>query len=363
MEGKMKAIQYFGKGDLRLVEKDIPAIGPKDVLLKSKLVSICGSDMHPYISGPKWAAVPDEIPGHEFCATVAEVGSEVKNYKVGDRVIGFNAGVCGECWYCRNGQYDKCSHGTKNYTGRGLPGAGAQYFKFSDAENPNSMFGYLNTLMLVPEDISDQQICLAEPFGVGLMAVQVSQVKAGDTVVILGTGIIGNSAMQFAKARGAKVIMVGRSKRRLDCAKACGADYVIDNSYGDMYRQIAEITGEVGWQFGPETADVDITIDCAGYPNSFGDALKLTKNGGTVCEVAFHTQDSLVNPQYLVSKGLNIRTVNFNDLHGALNAFREGTAKVEPLIDDIVPLSRFIEAYERQAAGTAVKVLIDMQAE
>ena len=359
----MKQIVYYGTHDMRIEEAPIPEIGPKDVLLKSRLVSICGSDLHPYKSGQKWASIPHEIQGHEYCATVAKVGSEVTKYAVGDRVIDFNAGVCGECWYCRHGDYGHCIHGTRQYTGRGLPGALAQYFKFSYAENPDGMLGVLNTLYKVPENITDEQLCVSEAFGVGLWAVNTAGVKEGDTVVILGTGIIGNSTMQFAKAKGAKTIIVGRGKRRLECAKECGADYVIDNSNGDCYEQIREIAEETGWQFGSDTLAVDVTIDCAGYPGSFNDALKITKCGGTVCEVAFHEQESMVNPQYLLSKDLKLCTVNFNDLPGALQAMADGTVKVEPLIDDIVPLSRFEEAYSRQADGSAVKVLINMEEE
>ena len=352
----MKSIVYYGKNDLRLEETEIPEIGPKDVLLKSKLVSICGSDLHPYKCGPQWASIPHEIHGHEYSATIAKVGSEVTQYKVGDRVIGFNSGVCGECWYCQHGDYAHCIHGTRQYTGRGIPGACAQYFKFTYPENPEGMLGVLNTLMKVPDEITDEQLCVAEAFGVGLWAVNMAEVKEGDTVVILG-----NSTMQFAKARGAKTIIVGRGKRRLECAKECGADYVIDNTNGDCYEQIKQIVEETGWQFGDDTLAVDVTIDCAGYPGSFNDALKITKCGGTVCEVAFHEQPSMVNPQYILSKDLKFCVVNFNDLPGALQAIADGTVKVEPLIDDIVPLERFEEAYRRQADGSAVKVLINME--
>ena len=360
MNGKMKVIQFFGKGDVRLVEKDIPQIGPKDVLLRSHLVSVCGSDLHPYRVGERFASIPNEIGGHEYSATIAEVGSEVTKYKVGDRVYGFNLGFCGECWYCKHGDMWHCINTTKYYQGRGIPGAFAQYFKFNYAENPDALAPHINSLVELPEQMSDEQVCLIEPFGIGLASVETADVKDGQTVVVLGSGIIANSVMQWCKSRGAKVILVGRSKRRLDCAKECGVDYVIDNTNGDCYEQIAALVGEPGYIWGKETAAVDVVLDCAGYPGSFNDALKIAKCGGTVCCVAFYEEESMVNPQYVTTKDLRIVGMNGANPLGAMQGILEGKVKVEPLIDDIVPIDRYLEAYERQNDGSAVKVLINM---
>lgn len=360
MNGKMKAITFHGVGDVRLDEMDIPQIGPKDVLLKSVMTSVCGSDMHPYHVGARMASIPNEIGGHEYIATVAEVGSEVTKYKVGDRVFGHNMAFCGECWYCRHGDFGHCINVVKNYTGRGRAGAFAQYFKFDNPEDPNAFAPYLNSLMVIPDDVSDETVCLVEPFGVGLGAVEVADVKEGQTVVVLGSGIIGNSAMQWAKARGAKVILVGRSKRRLDCARACGADYVIDNTNGDCYEQIAALVGEPHFNWGKHACAVDVVLDCAGYPGSFNDALKIAKCGGTVCCVAYYEDESMVNPMLVTVKDMKVLGMNLCDVMGALAGIQNGAVKIDPLIDEIVPLERYMEAYQRQSDGSAMKVLIDM---
>lgn len=208
MKGKMKAIVYHGQNDLRLEELDIPEIGPKDVLLKTKYASICGSDLHAVRRGPKWAKAEKQIFGHEFAAEIAEVGSEITRYKVGDRVFGVNMAFCGECWYCRHQDYAHCTGVGDHYTGQGIPGACAQYFKFTDPESEYAFAPYLNSLMPIPDEMTDEQCAMMEPFGVGLGAVNKAGVKEGDTVVILGTGIIGISSLQWCKARGARVIVV-----------------------------------------------------------------------------------------------------------------------------------------------------------
>lgn len=360
MNGKMKAIVFHGVGDVRLDEMDIPEIGPKDVLLKSVMTSVCGSDMHPYRVGQRMASIPNEIGGHEYVAAVAEVGSEITKYKVGDKVFGHNMSFCGQCWYCQHGDFGHCTGVVKTYTGRGRPGGFAQYFKFSDPESPDAFAPYLNSLMVLPEDMTNEQLTLVEPFGVGLSSVETAGIEAGQTVVILGSGIIANSAMQWAKAKGAKTILVGRSKRRLDCAKECGADYVIDNTNGDCYEQIAALVGEAHFNWGKHACAVDAVLDCAGYPGSFNDALKIVKCGGTVCCVAYYEDESLVNPMMITVKDVKILGMSDCNIMASLEGIRNGTVKVEPLIDDVVPLERYLEAYQRQNDGSAVKVLIDM---
>lgn len=360
MDGKMKAIIYHGQNDLRLEEIDIPQIGPKDVLLKSKYASICGSDIHAVRKGPKWAKADRQIFGHEFAATIAEVGSEITKYKVGDRVFGVNMAFCGECYYCKHGDYGHCTGIGQYYTGQGIPGSFAQYFKFTDPESEYAFAPYLNSLMHIPDEMSDEQCAMMEPFGVGLGAVEKAGVKEGDTVVILGTGIIGNSVLQWCKAKGAKTIVVGRGRHRLNVAKECGADHIVSTLDGDAYDQVAALTEETGWYWGKETTTVDIVIDCAGYPGSFNDCLKIVKPGGCVCMAALYEDMSMVNPQYIVNKEPKIIGSCDNNLIGAMNGILEGVVKVEPLLDGIVGINDFQEAFDRQMNGSAAKVLIDM---
>lgn len=250
----------------------------------------------------------------------------------------------------------------KHYTVvvQGIPGACAQYFKFTDPESEYAFAPYMNSLMPIPDEMTDVQCAMMEPFGVGLGAVNKAGVKEGDTVVVLGTGNIGISSLQWCKARGARAIVVGRGRHRLEIAKKCGADHVVSTLDGDCYGQVAALTEETGWYWGKETTTVDAVIDCAGYPGSFNDALKIVKPGGAVCLAALYEDTSQVNPQYIVNKEPKILGTCDNDLLGAMKGILAGTASVEPLLDDIVGIEDFQEAFDRQMDGTAEKILIDM---
>lgn len=360
MKGTMKAAVFYGKGDIRVDERPIPEIGPNDVLLKSRMVSICGSDLQPYVEGV--GGVEGEVFGHEFIAEIAEIGSDVKGYQVGQRVFGHNVSVCGECWYCKNGDYGHCSNILKGYTGKHLqrPGGFSQYMKFDAPGEPDPASPHMNALMRIPDEMSDEQCTLMEPFGVGIGAIESCGVEAGDTVVILGAGTAGNCAMQWAKKLGATVLIVDISPKRLEIAKACGADYVIDNSKGDCYEQIAAIIGEPGWIKGSDATTAKAVLDCAGYPGSFNDALKIVRSGGVVCEMADSSILSPINITYISYKGLRILNSDSCDIPKAFNGLLSGELNVAPLIDELVPLEKVKYAFDQQASGKAMKVLVKM---
>lgn len=360
---KMKAAVFHGARDLRIEERTIPEIGEDDVLLRSRMVSICGSDLQPYVEGV--GGVDGEVFGHEYVAEIAKLGRNVSGHYIGERVFGHNVSVCGTCWYCRHGDYAHCSNVLLSYTGKHLrhPGGFSQYMLFSgpladaSAETP-----HMNALMHIPDQLSDEQAALLEPFGVGIAAMEKCGVKADDTVVILGAGMTGNCAMQWAKKLGATVIITDISEHRLDIARRCGADYVINNAHGDCYEQIAEIIGEPGWIKGSDATTARVVADCAGYPGSLNTALKIVRSGGTVCEIADSSVLSPVNITYISYKDLYITNSSGCDIPKALAGMLDGSLKTEPLIDDVVPLSKAKYAFDKQADHEAMKILVDMKA-
>ena len=358
----MKAAVYYGKGDIRIEERPIPEIGDDDVLLRSRMVSICGSDLQPYVEGK--GGVPGEIFGHEYVAEIAKLGKNVTGHYVGERVFGHNVSVCGTCWYCRHGDYAHCSNVLLSYTGKHLacPGGFAQYMLFKGPLAAGSVEApHINALMHIPDELSDPQAALLEPFGVGIAAMEKCGVKADDTVVILGAGMTGNSAMQWAKKLGAKVIIVDISRHRLELARACGADHTIDNTNGDCYDQIARLIGEPGWIKGSDATSARVVMDCAGYHGSLNTALKLVRSGGVVCEISDSSVLSPVNITYISYKDLFITNSSGCDISKALSGMIDGDLKVEPLVDEIVPLDKAPYAFEKQAKHQAMKVLVDMK--
>lgn len=143
-------------------------------------------------------------------------------------------------------------------------------------------------------------------------------------------------------------------------AKQRGADYVINNSLGNCYEQIAKLIGEPGWIKGCDATSARVVADCAGYPGSLNMALKIVRSGGTVCEIADSSVLSPVNITYISYKDLFITNSSGCDISKALTGMLDGSLKTRPLIDEIVPLERTSYAFDRQASHDAMKVLVDM---
>ena len=356
----MKAAVFHGVRDIRLEERPIPQIGPDDVLLKSRMAAICGSDIQPYLEGT--GGVDGEVFGHEFVAEIVAVGANVTGYRVGQRVFGNNAAACGECWHCQHGDYAHCLGALKNYTGKHLkcPGGLSQYLPFYHPGEPIPGAPHLNSLMVIPDTMSDESAALLEPFGDAIAAIDKCGVTAEDTVVILGAGTIGLCALQWAKHIGATVIMVDISPTRLACAKECGADHTVDNTSGDCYEQIAAITGEIGWIKGSDATPVRVVLDCAGYVGSFNDALRIVRSGGVVIEMADSSHLSPVNITYISYKDISIYNSGACDTQKAFDGLKDGYLNARPLVNEIVPLEKVSYAFERQAKGEAIKVLVKM---
>ena len=174
MEGKMKTAILYKPLDLRVKDVNIPKIDSHKVLVKMKRVGICGSDIHYYLEGSVSSFIIKEplILGHECAGEIAEVGSNVKNLKVGQRVVIEPGFTCGKCEYCRNGRYNLCRevifYGTPPYDG-----AFAEYVSAPE-----------QNVYVIPDEISYEEGAMIEPLAVGMMATKMGEVTAQDIVVV-----------------------------------------------------------------------------------------------------------------------------------------------------------------------------------
>ena len=205
--------------DIEIVERDMPKVGPKDVLIKMMAVGVCGSDVHYYAHGRVGEFVVEKpiVLGHECAGMVAQVGDEVTDFKVGDRVAIEPGEPCRECEYCKSGQYNLCPHmefmATPPYDG-----AFCEY-----VSHPADFLYHL------PDSVTYEQATLVEPFSVGLQACKRADIKPGSTVVIMGMGPVGLMAVVAAKAYGATNIIVSDLEdNRLEAAKRLGATTAIN---------------------------------------------------------------------------------------------------------------------------------------
>src|SRR5690242_15109298 len=225
-----------------------PEIGPDDVLVKVKVASVCGTDLHIY-NWDQWAQnriKPPLIPGHEFCGHVAAYGNEVTSVKEGDFVSAEMHVACGKCYQCRTGEAHICQF--VKIIGVDADGAFAEYVKIPER----------NIWKLDPA-IPQEYASILDPLGNAVHTVLAGDIAA-KTVAITGAGPIGLFAIAVARAVGAtSVFVIEVNEHRRKIAKEMKADYVIDPGKEDARAIVMEKTGGLG---------VDVVLEMAGHPGA-----------------------------------------------------------------------------------------------
>src|SRR2546421_628248 len=227
----MKAVVFHGVGDIRLDTVRDPAIQqPTDAVVRLTASAICGTDLH-MVRGTMPGMVPGTVLGHEGVGVVEEVGPEVRNVRVGDRVVIPSTICCGHCSYCRAGYHSQCDNANPNG-----PRAGTAFF---GGPAPAGPFNGLQAefartpladacLVKLPTEVSDDQaILLSDIFPTGYFGADAAEIKAGDTVAVFGCGPVGLFAILSARLLGAgRVFAIDHLPDRLDRAKELGAEPV-----------------------------------------------------------------------------------------------------------------------------------------
>lgn len=255
----MKAVVFKGIGDIQLVDVPEPKIEkPTDAIVRLTASAICGTDLH-MVRGTMAGMKPGTILGHEGVGVVEEVGSDVRNLSVGDRVVIPSTIACGTCSYCRAGYHAQCD--TANPNG---PLAGTAFFGGPESTGPfhglqaeKARIPFASTgLVKLPDDVSDDQaIFLSDIFPTGYFGADLAEIKLGDTVAIFGCGPVGQMAIASAKHMGAGLILaVDCIPSRLNMARAQGA-LPINYEEEDPVETIRRLTGGIG---------VDRAIDAVG---------------------------------------------------------------------------------------------------
>jgi 2-desacetyl-2-hydroxyethyl bacteriochlorophyllide A dehydrogenase len=350
MANTMKAAVWQAPGKVTIENVAIPAVGPMDVLIKVLASGICGSDLHSFKLG--FYTQPGQILGHEFAGEVAAVGSDVDGIKPGELVTGFDVGVCGTCYWCQKQEYMYCPDLFKHSTGYGKPGAMAEYVLIA-----NAMVG-INITKLPPG--MDVEIgATIEPTTTAVAAV--AEVHSGDNVVILGAGLIGNVAMQGAKAAGAgKVIVTEISSIRLEAAKKMGADAVFDARKGNALSWVKEMFG-VGLYHFNEGGMADVVIEAAGSPQTVADAFEMVRSRGTIVFVGLPEKPALIDTTKIVHKGPKIVGALGGSFAIALDLLASGKVDTRPLITHRFTLDEAQLAFETALRGdVAIKVMLKM---
>ncbi|MFD4635743.1 zinc-dependent alcohol dehydrogenase [Lentzea sp. NPDC058436] len=246
----MKAVVWHGVGDIRLDDVEDPKLQePTDAVVRITRSAICGTDLH-MVRGTMPDMVEGTVLGHEAVGVVEEVGSAVRGFSPGDRVVIPSTIGCGTCSYCRAGYYAQCD--TANPNG---PSAGTSFFGGPKATGPinglqaeYARVPYAATSMVrIPDGVSDDQaILLSDIFPTSWFGSRLAEVGSGDTVLVLGAGVVGQFAIASAKRQGAgRVIVVDGIASRLDKAREQNAETVDFNSE-DPVEVVKDLTGGIG---------------------------------------------------------------------------------------------------------------------
>jgi alcohol dehydrogenase len=242
----MRAVAFDAFGEhLYIMQVDLPVDSPHGVVIKVAASGLCRCDWHGWQGHDSDITELPHIPGHEFAGTIHEVGANVTNWKIGDRVtVPFVCG-CGECVDCLAGNAQVCKFQWQ--PGFNGPGSYAEYVRISHADF---------NLVSIPENISfETAASLGCRFATSYRGiVQVAKVQPGEWVAVFGCGGVGLAAVMIAKSRGARVIGVDTSHAARDRAKLAGAEIVLDSVHDDVVAVTRKLT-EVG---------VDVTVDALG---------------------------------------------------------------------------------------------------
>jgi len=343
----MKAVRFHGPQDIRFEEVDLPKIGQDEVLVKVEAVLTCGTDVKMYRRG--WPmAKPPLIFGHEFAGVVAEVGKNVTQFRVGQRVVAANSAPCNLCYFCKIGKPNLCEHLLETLIGFTVDGAYAEYVRVPERIVKQNMYE-------LPSHVSFEEAALLEPLACVVNGNDVANIKIGDAVVIIGAGPIGLIHIQLAKIKGAtNVICVDLKEDRLKTAVAVGADNIVDASKENQMDRVKELTNGLG---------ADVVIEAVGLPQTWESAVEMTRKAGTA--VLFGGCPSgtriTLDTQRIHYGDLTIKGIFHHTplcVKRAYELITSGMFKGKPLITDRMPLSELEQALNLMSEGRCVKMAI-----
>lgn len=331
----MKALIYNKLNEVKLQEVEKPKlINPSDVIIRVTMTTICGSDVH-LVQG-HIPTTPGYVLGHEYVGVVEEIGSQVKNIKVGQRVIGPAAPYCGQCFNCKAGHIEHCING-------GIHGSGAEFGNLSGSHSEYMRIPFGDTVLLpVPDNIKDEQaLFVGDILSTGFFAVEKGDVKVGDTVVIFGGGPVGLAAVECCKLFSPeKIILVGRKdKFRLEVGKNLGATHIILSSEEDPLKKIQELTGGKG---------ADVAIDAAGSEITLQQAVRCVGVGGRVSLVALYGGNISLPMNEICIKNIRIEMGlgYLGHMERLLRMIEIGKIDLTPIITHHMRLSEAEKAFE-----------------
>jgi threonine dehydrogenase-like Zn-dependent dehydrogenase len=343
----MRAVVYRAIEQVEVAEVPDPVLlEPSDAIVRVGLTAICGSDLHLYHG--KAPLEPGDTIGHEAIGVVDAVGSSVKRFAPGDRVVVSFDIACGDCWFCRKGQTQLCEDfGFLGYGvfGGSLGGAQAELLRVPVADV---------NLLEVPEGLEDDRaLFVGDALTTGVYAAGLAEISDGDIVAVVGAGPVGFFCAQAALPSAASVLALDLDHSRLSIAERIGA-IPVDVSARNAQTAVDEHTQGRG---------ADVVIEAVGTPAAFERSVDIVRRGGTVVVMGVYTSE-VVQAQIGVwwVRALQVRFAGTTPVHAwwerAMAEVQAGRLDPLPIVSHRLPLDEAAHGYELFDTKQATKVLL-----
>ncbi len=347
-----KGVVIYGQEDFRYEDIDIGEPGEGEVLVEIESCGICAADPKIYYGNAYFSKVAYShapmVAGHEFMGRVVKLGpgaAEKYNLQVGDRAIAENIVPCGNCYYCKHGQYNLCD-----------PHAVFGIVQYNGGWAKHMIYPKGSLIHKVPENVSANDAAIIEPLSCALHGVNRANIQHGETVVVIGCGAIGLFMVQGAKLKNPKhLIAVDMNAHRLELAKNFGADLTINPGEEDAVTKVKSVT--------EDGIGCDVVLEAAGNNKSVHTAVDMLRRGGRLMEFSVFAEDVTLDWSIISDiKELEIigGHLGFNTYPTAIDFLSKGLITSKGIVSGPYPLAEFKKAIDisKGAKDGAIKVIM-----
>ena len=336
----MRVARLYDFGDIRVEQSPRPEPGPGDILVRTRACGICSGDIMPWYIRRKAPLVL----GHEPVGVVEEIGRDVSGFKPGERVFVHHHAPCFQCHACRRGEYVQCQTWRSSKI---TPGGMAEYF-LVDATN-------LRDTLKLPDAVGDFDGVLVEPTACAVKSIRKSGLKPGESILIIGLGIMGMMHVRLARHLGAGLVIgADLFERRAARARELGADFGLVVSGDDLVEQVREVT---------KGAMADVVIVGPGSVKVMTAGLAAAAKGATVVQFTATPpeEEMIIRPHDLYFNELRLipsYSCGPDDTRQALKLVERGVLTARDLVTHSFPLARITEAFATAQKPEALKVAV-----
>lgn len=352
----MKALARYGKefGGYRMIDVPEPECGPDDIIVEIKAAAICGADMK-HFRVDNGSDEFNSIRGHEFAGDIVRVGENVKDWKLGQRVVSDNTGhVCGICPACESGDFLCCREKVNLGLDNNPWGGGFTKYCVIPGE---ILKIHRHAIWEIPDEVKYEEAAVLDPICNAYKAIaQQSKLLPGQDVVVIGAGPLGLFSVQIARIMGAvNIVMVGiedDTKVRFDVAKELGATHVVNGSREDVVKRCQEICGK---------DNLGLVVECSGSNIALKQAIDMLRPNGEVVRVGmgFNPLEFSINDITSWNKSIiGHMAYDSTSWRNAIRLLESGAIKVQPMITQRIGLSEWEKGFQAMKDKDAIKVIM-----